>query len=141
MDEMHRGQGMWKGGQSFHVLSKGATLAELSMRLPTQKVFESSSFIYFKGGFITQVCLLKLNHWPLVMDSTSNPPLVPGGEGDETESFNHLFKFGSLGNLLPSSYLIDITRATLIALLTQGIPRLSGTMCQEWGRRPNTYFL
>ena len=40
----------------------------------------------FNGGFITWI---RLNHWPLVTDSTSRPSPFPGGQGEWDWPFQH----------------------------------------------------
>ena len=81
----------------------------------------------FYEGFIKQTGLIK----PLVVDSISSAVPQPS---------HH--RVGSPGNQPPSlhpeaiskSHLINVIRDTLVALITQEIPRILGTLFQKWGK-------
>ena len=123
MEEMHRAS-CGEKQRRFHTFSRYRTLP-----VPTHIHLPRSSVNLILLGYLMEVSLRGhswLNHWPLVINSTSSPSLRSQGGGTKSSNSNH--RAGSPGNQPPSlggvQKLLCITRDTLIALNFQEIPRV-----------------
>ena len=121
-----------------------APLSPISLYSPTGKFSNIHPFVFMEASLHRYGWL---NHWPLVIDSTSSPsPLLGsqvGGWRGGIKSFNLLWGWFSWQ---PAPFFWCFSKdtsltlqKTSLSLSSQEIPRVLRALCQKWVWKPNIY--